>query len=131
MRISISTDGEFVSEHFGRCTSYTIIDIENGKIAKREVVNNPGHMPGAIPHFLHERGVECVIAGGMGPRAIALFSELGIKTVVGVSGKIEEVIEQIQQGTLKGGESLCRTGSGKGSRIDKVQCDHDNISSKW
>lgn len=31
MRIAISTDGKYVSQHFGRCPSYTLVDIENGK----------------------------------------------------------------------------------------------------
>ena len=31
MRVAISTDGDFVSAHFGRCPSFTIIDIENDK----------------------------------------------------------------------------------------------------
>ena len=66
MRVAISTDGEYVSPHFGRCPSFTIVDIGKGKVVKREVVDNPGHSPGSIPQFLHERGVEVIIAGGMG-----------------------------------------------------------------
>ena len=30
MRIAISTDGSSVSGHFGRCPSFTIVDIEDG-----------------------------------------------------------------------------------------------------
>jgi len=126
MRIAISTDGDFVSAHFGRCPSFTIIDIEDGKIIKKEVVDNPGHQPGFIPQFLHERGVECIIAGGMGMRAIGFFEEFNIKAIVGVSGRIDEVIEKLQKGTLKGSESLCKPGSGKGYGLDKTQCDHPN-----
>ena len=48
----------------------------------------------------------------------------GIKTIVGVTGKIDDVIRQIQDGTLKGGESLCKPGSGKGYGLDKTVCDH-------
>ncbi|MGB2705850.1 MAG: NifB/NifX family molybdenum-iron cluster-binding protein, partial [Candidatus Omnitrophota bacterium] len=38
MKIAISTDGEFVSPHFGRCPDFTILDIENGKLVKKEIV---------------------------------------------------------------------------------------------
>ena len=124
MKIAISTDGDFVSPHFGRCPHFTIVDIEDGEVVKKEAVANPGHAPGAIPQFLHERGVEVIIAGGMGMRATGFFDELGIKPIVGISGKIDEVIEQLIQGTLKGGESLCRPGSGKGYGIEKTECDH-------
>ncbi len=93
MRMAISTDGDLVSEHFGRCPHYTIIDIEDNNVTKKEVVENPGHMPGAIPRFLHEKGVECIVCGGMGQRAMMFFKEYGIQTIVGVSGKIDEIIE--------------------------------------
>lgn len=40
MRVAISTDGKYVSPHFGRCTTYTLVDVVNGKTVKREEVNN-------------------------------------------------------------------------------------------
>ncbi|MBL7084654.1 MAG: NifB/NifX family molybdenum-iron cluster-binding protein [Candidatus Omnitrophica bacterium] len=124
MRVAISTDGDFVSAHFGRCPHFTLVDIDNGKVVKKEVVANPGHAPGAIPQFLHKKGAEAIIAGGMGMRASGFFDELGIKTIVGISGKIDEVIGQLVQGTLKGGESLCKPGSGRGYGVDKTECEH-------
>ena len=124
MKAAISTDGDYVSAHFGRCPFFTIIDIEDGKIKNKETISNPGHHPGFIPKFLHERGVECIIAGGMGTKATGLFNEMNINTIVGISGKIDDVISQILNGILKGGESLCRPGAGKGYGFDKTECDH-------
>jgi len=124
MKVAISTDGEFVSAHFGRCPSFTILDIKDGKIIKKDVVENPGHLPGYIPQFLHKQGVGYIIAGGMGMRAAGFFNEFDIMAIVGISGKIDEVIEKLLKGTLKGGESLCKPGSGKGYGVDKTQCDH-------
>ena len=124
MRVAISTDGEFVSAHFGRCPSFTLVDIENGKVIKRTPVANPGHQPGAIPEFLHQKGVSCIIAGGMGMRATSFFDGYNIKTILGISGKIDTVIDQLQQDTLEGGESLCNPGAGKGYGLEKDECDH-------
>jgi predicted Fe-Mo cluster-binding NifX family protein len=124
MRVAISTDGYIVSAHFGRCPSFTLVDIENGKVTTRTEVANPGHQPGAIPQFLNQKGVNSIVAGGMGMRATAFFEEYGIKTIVGVSGKIDEVIEQLAKGTIEGGESLCKPGAGKGYGLDKTECDH-------
>ena len=124
MRIAISTDGEYVSAHFGRCPTFTIIDIENGAVAKRETLDNPGHQPGFIPQFLHEKGVECIVCGGMGRRAMGFFGEYSIQTMLGVTGRIEEVVQSLLSGTLVGGESLCRPGAGKGYGLDKTECDH-------
>ncbi|OQA89495.1 MAG: Dinitrogenase iron-molybdenum cofactor [Elusimicrobia bacterium ADurb.Bin231] len=126
MKIAISTAGDFVSAHFGRCPVFTLLDIQANKLVKKEVISNPGHEPGFLPEFLRSKGVECIIAGGMGQRAIGLFGASGIKTVMGVSGKIDNVIEELLAGTLTGGESLCKPGAGKGYGVDKTVCDHGN-----
>ncbi|MBA7505034.1 hypothetical protein ES706_03697 [subsurface metagenome] len=125
MKIAISTDGNFVSPHFGRCPSFTIVEIEGDKLVKKEVIDNPGHHPGFLPQFLQERGVEYIIAGGMGGRATGLFADAGIKTILGVTGNVDNVIDEILKGTLKGGKSLCRPGSGKGYGLDKTECEHN------
>lgn len=124
MKIAISTEGDSVSAHFGRCPSFTIVDIEDGKILNKEVIDNPGHHPGFIPEFLHKKEVNCIIAGGMGMRATELFNEYSIRTIVGVSGKIDDVVEKLKKETLVGGESLCKPGLGKGYGIEKTACDN-------
>ncbi len=121
MKIAISTDGDYVSQHFGRCPLFTIVEIEDGKLIKKEVINNPGHHPGFLPQFFHKYGIECIIAGGIGMRARELFGSLGIQTIIGVEGHIDDVINKILNGTLKGGENLCKPGAGKGYGLDKVE----------
>jgi predicted Fe-Mo cluster-binding NifX family protein len=83
MRVAISTDGDVVSAHFGRCPYFTILELEDGNVIKKEVIENPGHQPGYIPKFLHQRDVECIVAGGMGMRARDFFAEEGIQTILG------------------------------------------------
>jgi len=124
MKIAISTDVGFVSAHFGRCPTFTIAEIGEGKILKIEEINNPGHQPAFLPNFLAERGVKYIICGGMGNRAQMLFAEKKIIPVIGVTGKIEEVIEKFIQGELKSGESLCKPGAGKGYGLEEEECDH-------
>jgi predicted Fe-Mo cluster-binding NifX family protein len=106
-KVAISTDGEAVAAHFGRCQAYTIVEIADGTIQRRELLPNPGHEPGFLPGYLAERGVTCIVAGGMGPRAQALFDQQNIQTIVGISGTIEETLQALLRGELKGGESLC------------------------
>lgn len=124
MKIAISTDNNYVSAHFGRCPSFTIVEIDGEKILGKETVDNPGHQPAFLPQFLSDLGVKCIIAGGMGLRATGLFAEKGIQTLVGISGPVDEVIDKLVKGTLEGGESLCRPGSGRGYGIEKSECDH-------
>jgi predicted Fe-Mo cluster-binding NifX family protein len=125
MLIAISTDGENVSAHFGRCPHFTIVDMKDGSLAGKEVIDNPGHHPGFLPEFLRKRGVDCIIAGGMGQRALGLFAEQNIQVIVGIGGTVSEVIDKIQKGTLEGGESLCKPGAGRGYGLDKTLCDHE------
>ena len=107
MKIAFSTDQGAVSAHFGRCPSYTIFEINNGIIQSKEEIPNPGHEPGFLPQFLSERGVQCIIAGGMGPRAQALFAQKGIETILGVQGTIDEAIQKYLNQNLETGEDLC------------------------
>jgi len=130
MRIAVSTDGDYVSEHFGRCPSFTLADMENGKIVHRENIANPGHNPGFIPQFMKEKGVNCIIAGGMGMRAKTLFDEMGISTIMAVGGLVTDVLEKIREGKLVGGESQCIPGAGKGYGIDKTECSHPDKNSQ-
>jgi predicted Fe-Mo cluster-binding NifX family protein len=124
VRVAISTDGKFVSQHFGRCPSFTIVDIEDGRVKSTTVLENPGHEPGTIPKFLHQKDVDCIVAGGMGMRAKGFFDEAGIRAILGVTGRIGDVIRELLSGTLEGGESLCKPGAGKGYGLDKGVCDH-------
>jgi len=124
VKVAISSDGNHVSAHFGRCPFFTIVEIEGEKILGKETVDNPGHQPAFLPQFLSDLGVKCIIAGGMGLRATGLFAEKGIQTLVGISGSIDEVIDKLVKGTLEGGETLCKPGSGRGYGIEKSECDH-------
>jgi len=125
MKIAISTDGDFVSAHFGRCPQFTLVDIEKNKVIKREIIDNPGHHPGFLPQFLKENGASCIIAGGMGMRAQELFSQAGISSILGIEGEIDNIIDKLISGTLEGGESICSPGAGKGYGVDKSVCDHE------
>ena len=126
MKIAIATDGEHISSHFGRCPSFTVIEIDGEKIVHREILENPGHHPGYLPQFFHERGIGCIIAGGMGGKAMGLFNQFNIDIITGVSGRVEQIIDQMAKGSLQGGESLCQPGAGKGYGLDKSVCDHSS-----
>ena len=85
---------------------------------------DPENQPGFIPRFLHDRGVRCIVAGGMGPRAVELFRELDMEAIAGIDGKVTETIDKLIKGALIGGESLCQPGAGKGYGAEKSICDH-------
>jgi predicted Fe-Mo cluster-binding NifX family protein len=126
MIFAISTDSDEVCAHFGRAPQFTFITIEDGKLIEKKVLANPGHTVGSIPQFVNEQGARYMITGGMGQRAIQFFQQYGIEVIMGVSGNVNDVIKQILDGTLEGGESFCSPGGGKGYGIDKIHTEADD-----
>lgn len=117
MKVAISTDSGYVSAHFGRCSSYTIVEIKEGKVLSRQEIPNPGHQPGFLPQFLSEKGVSCIIAGGMGPRAQGLFAQKNIEAIIGAQGPVDEVVEKFINQELEVGEDLCGHQHGEGKHF--------------
>jgi predicted Fe-Mo cluster-binding NifX family protein len=107
MRIAIAQDGNKVSEHFGHCGEYAIFDVEDSIIYRRDDLPSPGHEPGRLPVFLAEHGVNLIIAGGMGPRAVDIFHENGVEVLLGISGNVDYVAQDYIAGRLSPGESSC------------------------
>lgn len=104
MLIAIPTEANMVCPHFGHCEEFTLYDTTTRLVRS---VQNPGHQPGFLPGFLKEQGAELVIAGGMGGRAQELFAARGIELIVGVSGRIEDVIALYEKGELKSTGAVC------------------------
>ena len=59
---------------------------------------------------MNQKGVNCIITGGMGPRAQNLFLEMNIEPIVGVSGNVDNVIKDFIAGKIIPGESQCTHG---------------------
>jgi predicted Fe-Mo cluster-binding NifX family protein len=94
-----------LSAHFGRCPFYTFVNAERDQILGFEVVKNPyfpNHQPGVIPQFIYSQKANVMIAGGMGPRAIDLFNQLGIDVATGAQGKVRDVVEAYLRGEIQG-----------------------------
>ncbi|OIQ08031.1 dinitrogenase iron-molybdenum cofactor [Moorella thermoacetica] len=107
VKIAVATEGQMVAEHFGHCSQYSLFDIEGGKVIGREVITNPGHQPGFLPGFLADLGVNCVIVGGIGARAVELFGARGIEVITGARGPVEEAVSAYLGGNLKSTGSTC------------------------
>ncbi|MDD4172388.1 MAG: NifB/NifX family molybdenum-iron cluster-binding protein [Syntrophomonas sp.] len=104
MLIAVPNENNMVCPHFGHCADFTLYDTA-AKTFK--TVPSPGHVPGALPVFLKQLGVELVIAGGMGGSAQDLFVSQGVQVIVGASGKIDDVIVSYEKGELISTGSVC------------------------
>jgi predicted Fe-Mo cluster-binding NifX family protein len=101
-----------VAAHFGRCPYYTLVEAEQNEVKETKVVNNPfyaHHVPGQVPVFIRSKGVDVMMAGGMGPRAIALFEQYGIEVVTGAEGSVDDVVRGFLSGDLSGTEPCDHT----------------------
>jgi predicted Fe-Mo cluster-binding NifX family protein len=107
MKIAVASEGKIVAQHFGHCEGFTIFEAQEGRITGKEYFVNPGHRPGFLPVFLHEKGANVVISGGMGGGAIEIFNEKGIDVITGATGDIEETVKQFLQGQLISSGSVC------------------------
>ena len=126
MKIAISSDSGNVSAHFGRAPEFTFITIENNQVVEKKVLPNPGHTVGSVPQFINNQGTKFMVTGGMGHRAQDFFNQYGIEVIMGISGKIDDVIKKVLDGTLEGGESLCSPGGGKGYGVEKIHTEADD-----
>ena len=91
---------DYVSEHFGKAPTFTVVDLNTGEV---KIIPNAGkHMGGTSkpPELIAKVGVEVVICSNLGPRAINLLRQLGIKVYIGAAGKVKDAIQMWQEGVL-------------------------------
>jgi predicted Fe-Mo cluster-binding NifX family protein len=107
MRIGIAAESNMklqtqVSQHFGRCSHYVLVDIEDGRVKEVHTIDNPFHNtceePGKVPTFIRDQGVDVIIAGSMGGQAMGFFMGFGIQVIIGAEGSVQENIDNFLAG---------------------------------
>ncbi|MBN1395331.1 MAG: NifB/NifX family molybdenum-iron cluster-binding protein [Pirellulales bacterium] len=94
--------------HFGHCQQFALVNADEGGNLQTTLAAPPAHEPGALPRWLHEQGVEVVIAGGMGHHAQRLFEQNGVKVVVGAQAETpEKLVSAYLDGALQSGLNAC------------------------
>ena len=110
MKVAVPVTENRLSAHFGHCDVFSVFDVDTVKksILSRQDLPAPPHEPGLLPQWLHERGVQMILAGGMGQRAQDLFSQKGIRVMVGAPSETPEaVVDAWLEGSLRLGSNLC------------------------
>lgn len=117
MKIAVPSDGylgmdEFVSPHFGRAQTYTVIDSETGKVEVIENISEHMGGKGFPPELLHKKGVNVILCANLGRRAKEMFSEKGIKAYVGARSRVRDALELWKAGKLfpASEETSCKEG---------------------
>ena len=107
-----------LSAHFGQSTEFMLIDVDNnGQIVSKQTISTVAHKCGSLPMLLADKGVNVVLAGGMGMGPRLAFERRNIQVVLGVT-KIdpEKAVLSHLNLTLVSGQNVCEHG-------DTI-CDH-------
>ena len=108
MRYAIPLAEGILCNHFGHCEQFAILTVDGQQILKKELMTPPPHEPGVLPRWLQGLGVDVIIAGGMGGRALDLFAQNGIRVVTGAPNlSPEALLEQYMNQTLQTGPNVC------------------------
>jgi len=110
LKIAVPTAEGRLCSHFGHCEQFALFDVDSDRqtILKTTMLVPPPHEPGLLPIWLQERGVDVIIAGGMGSRAQELFLGKGIHVVTGASQEAPaKVVTDYLTGVLKTGSNVC------------------------
>ncbi|MDD5217157.1 MAG: NifB/NifX family molybdenum-iron cluster-binding protein [Candidatus Omnitrophica bacterium] len=117
-RIGITLDDDRglesdVSQHFGQCQFFCIVDMDGETIKSSQVVPNKAQHGGggcrAVDELLRHK-INYVIAGGMGMGAQEKFAAAGVK-IFGYAGKAKDALNDFLKNTL-GGLEACREHEG-------------------
>lgn len=107
MKIAVASEGNEVTRHFGHCRNFNIYEAKDGEIVGKEEVENPGHKPGFLPNFLNDRGVDTIVSGGMGGKAVEIFNSHNIEVIIGAEGDSDENAKKYLAGELETTGSVC------------------------
>ena len=109
MKLALSSLGKDVnsklSEVFGRCPYFILVEIENNKIQKIEALENKsasqqGGAGISSAQMVAQKNASAVIAGTVGPRAADVLKQFNIQVYSG-AGLVKEVIQEFIDGKLK------------------------------
>ncbi len=108
MKIAITSTGETldadVDPRFGRAKYFIIWDSETEKFEAVDNAQNLNAAQGAGVQSamnIADRACDMLVSGHVGPKAFSTLKSTGIKVVVGVEGKVSDVVNLFKEGKLK------------------------------
>lgn len=109
MKIAIPESGGQVNPHFGRSTSFTVVEIDKDQVVDVETVSAVGlqHNHEGVAALLKEKEVTIIIAGGIGAGMIEALESQGFEVLRGASGSVKMVAETYARGDFVSKGSVC------------------------
>jgi len=108
-----------ISMHFGKSPYITFIKYENGAIKDVNAIEILGKHGGGSKtpaEIVLSSGIDVLICGNLGPKAVSMLSDGGIEVYSGASGKVKDTFKAWKNGTLQlADENSCNEKSDKNS----------------
>ena len=108
MKVTITSQGmdmsSAVDPRFGRAKCFIVVDTETGDFTSHDNSQNLNAVQGAgiqAGRNVIDLGVEAVITGNVGPKALATLQADGVKIYVGAGGAVTEALEKFKAGELE------------------------------
>ena len=108
-----------ISMHFGRTPFLTTIKIEDNEIKDINTIEVLGKHTGGSKtpaEIISTSGVNVLLCGNLGPKAVSMLQDRGIEVYSGASGKVEDALKAWQTNMLKlADENSCNDKADKNS----------------
>ena len=108
MKIAVSSIGNSadtqVDQRFGRASGFMIFDTEKNEyeyLPNNQVLNLPQGAGIQAAQNVVNANVNAVITGHCGPKAFKVLELAEVDVYLGVSGKVEDIIKQFNEGKLE------------------------------
>jgi len=108
MKICVTSRGPDLSSEvdprFGRAMYFIIRDEETDTyevVDNQQNVNAAGGAGVQSATAIAEKGCQWVIGGHMGPKALSVLKEAGIRVATGASGKVSDALAAFKEGKLE------------------------------
>jgi predicted Fe-Mo cluster-binding NifX family protein len=107
MKIIITSEGTSLESpidlRFGRAKHFALVDSDSGEFSTHDNTQNLNAAQGAgiqAAQTVARLGAETVLTGHVGPKAFTTLQAANIAVYSGVSGTVNEAIEQFKSGRL-------------------------------
>lgn len=100
MKYAIAYEQEQVFQHFGKCPAFLVVELKEGKVEKKWVLDAQGSGHSALVTLLQNEDIETLVCGGIGQGARNALQEAEIALISGAKGHVDIIINKLSKGTL-------------------------------
>jgi FKBP-type peptidyl-prolyl cis-trans isomerase 2/predicted Fe-Mo cluster-binding NifX family protein len=124
-----------ISDHFGHCDAFTLVQVDDQQLGPVTVLPNDAHEGGqcmAPVMLLKRQGAEALVAGGMGQRPLSGFQQVGITVYFKAGAEtVRDAIELLVAGECRefapaqtcGGHDGCQSDGQHDQQIEREVVD--------